>query len=175
MSRPSTYVFFVSYICLLIVAVALGTFLPIILNSVRPTNCKLMVMINSADTKSFLNFPLEHPIFTRHPSISLQLACTLCGHGIRTLPAIACGIICCRCFAPCRALQFGLTLQAGETLAVSSRLPCMVSDFWATWSLLPSLRLLATDRPLCTALLSKQSEEQQQSQLYQSPVSLARR
>ncbi|KIW06483.1 uncharacterized protein PV09_02919 [Verruconis gallopava] len=31
MSRPSTYVFFVSYICLLIVAVALGTFLPIIL------------------------------------------------------------------------------------------------------------------------------------------------
>jgi hypothetical protein len=34
-SRPSTYVFFVSYICLLIVAVALGTFLPIILNTVR--------------------------------------------------------------------------------------------------------------------------------------------
>ena len=33
MSRPSTYVFFVSYICLLIVAVALGTFLPIILNT----------------------------------------------------------------------------------------------------------------------------------------------
>src|ERR1700760_2154076 len=31
MMRPSTYVFFVSYICLLIVAVALGTFLPIIL------------------------------------------------------------------------------------------------------------------------------------------------
>ena len=34
MTRPSTYVFFVSYICLLIVAVALGTFLPIILNTV---------------------------------------------------------------------------------------------------------------------------------------------
>lgn len=34
MTRPSTYVFFVSYICLLIVAVALGTFLPIILNNV---------------------------------------------------------------------------------------------------------------------------------------------
>ncbi|KIW94367.1 uncharacterized protein Z519_04343 [Cladophialophora bantiana CBS 173.52] len=31
MSRPSTYVFFVSYLCLLIVAVALGTFLPTIL------------------------------------------------------------------------------------------------------------------------------------------------
>ncbi|KAK4938214.1 hypothetical protein LTR10_021287 [Elasticomyces elasticus] len=31
MKRPSTYVFFVSYICLLIVAVALGTFLPTIL------------------------------------------------------------------------------------------------------------------------------------------------
>ena len=34
-SRPSTYVFFVSYICLLIVAVSLGTFLPIILKEVR--------------------------------------------------------------------------------------------------------------------------------------------
>ena len=33
MNRPSTYVFFVSYICLLIVAVAQGTFLPTILNS----------------------------------------------------------------------------------------------------------------------------------------------
>ncbi|KAK3628525.1 hypothetical protein LTR56_018570 [Elasticomyces elasticus] len=32
-TRPSTYVFFVSYICLLIVAVALGTFLPIILKN----------------------------------------------------------------------------------------------------------------------------------------------
>lgn len=32
MTRPSTYVFFVSYFCLLIIAVALGTFLPIILN-----------------------------------------------------------------------------------------------------------------------------------------------
>ncbi|KAK5175461.1 uncharacterized protein LTR77_000600 [Saxophila tyrrhenica] len=32
-SRPSTYVFFVSYLCLLIVAVSLGTFLPIILNT----------------------------------------------------------------------------------------------------------------------------------------------
>ncbi|KAI1625629.1 major facilitator superfamily domain-containing protein [Exophiala viscosa] len=31
LKRPSTYVFFVSYICLLIVAVALGTFLPTIL------------------------------------------------------------------------------------------------------------------------------------------------
>lgn len=35
MKRPSTYVFFVSYICLLIVAVALGTFLPTILKVVR--------------------------------------------------------------------------------------------------------------------------------------------
>ncbi|KAF2164820.1 hypothetical protein M409DRAFT_24725 [Zasmidium cellare ATCC 36951] len=33
LSRPSTYVFFVSYICLLIVAVSLGTFLPIILTN----------------------------------------------------------------------------------------------------------------------------------------------
>lgn len=36
-SRPSTYVFFVSYICLLIVAVSLGTFLPIILKEVSTT------------------------------------------------------------------------------------------------------------------------------------------
>jgi len=33
-TRPSTYVFFISYLCLTIVAVALGTFLPIILNEV---------------------------------------------------------------------------------------------------------------------------------------------
>lgn len=33
MTRPSTYVFFASYLCLLIVAVALGTFLPIIFNT----------------------------------------------------------------------------------------------------------------------------------------------
>lgn len=33
LSHPSTWVFFVSYICLLIVAVSLGTFLPIILNT----------------------------------------------------------------------------------------------------------------------------------------------
>lgn len=34
MSRPSTYIFFFSYICLLIVAVSLGTFLPVILKNV---------------------------------------------------------------------------------------------------------------------------------------------
>jgi hypothetical protein len=34
MSRPSTYLFFFSYICLLIVAVSLGTFLPVILKNV---------------------------------------------------------------------------------------------------------------------------------------------
>jgi len=39
MSRPSTYVFFVSYVCLLIVAVALGTFLPVILKNVSNYAC----------------------------------------------------------------------------------------------------------------------------------------
>lgn len=34
-SRPSTYMFFASYICILIVAVSLASFLPIILHEVR--------------------------------------------------------------------------------------------------------------------------------------------
>ena len=33
--RPSTQVFFVAYVCSLIVATALGTFLPVIFNNVR--------------------------------------------------------------------------------------------------------------------------------------------
>lgn len=55
MKRPSTYVFFVSYICLLIVAVALGTFLPTILKVVRSTVSPVFIDIQ-ADLLKFAKF-----------------------------------------------------------------------------------------------------------------------
>lgn len=71
MSRPSTYVFFVSYICLLIVAVALGTFLPIILKTVSD------VVVESADVQ-----PLTRPVPTvfQHTVQRLYRGSVLCGN-----------------------------------------------------------------------------------------------
>ena len=57
MSRPSTYVFFFSYICLLIVAVSLGTFLPVILKNVRSSQPSTLSSANSITVRSLLQPP----------------------------------------------------------------------------------------------------------------------
>lgn len=117
MSRPSTYVFFVSYLCLLIVAVALGTFLPIILHNVSShiiyAYCRLTCPSSS-------NSRAPAPTYTPQRFIWSSLAATPYGPGTQIGPESECGTTCYLSWQLSHASRSGLMLLPSKVLGVSS-------------------------------------------------------